>query len=526
MKPELRESHIPQQAPVANAGGLRNTSFPARLVESHASGRFPASWTTLAILFVAIQSALILLLQGKSLLVAAGLLYLWALFLYPHLAIVVALVVIFDGLGFINPETSWRVPGLLKAKDVFFVSLFLPLLTRRWRERAHAVVRRNKTLFLPAGAILLMMAFQMVRTSLQFDLPLKSCIMAGRHYLYYALVFPAAIYLDSSKKQHLVYHLFLLVIAALAAIVIVQTLVLVAGGNFFLTGNIQIRNRWGPLNVPRIYPPGVPAIVLMFALTLWGIFLRSPAKARIGYLAGALLCGLAIFLLDSRMTWLYALLITIIPVLFMRRMIPGSGRKLFFALLLVTVGIVSLAGLLGSESRIVSGGLARLASGFSEIKDKSGTWQYRLDDSRFRFDLMRERPLLGVGFVHINYAHRFGARGLSDDPAVIPDQGVTTTDSGLVAILVDFGIAGLLWSFWYLVAILASGRRIFSTSGRQLNWVALPIMAFMLAGALTSVTLTLFTSAWFIATQSFAVGMLASLEKADVPETGRAAHVR
>ena len=226
------------------------------------------------------------------------------------------------------------------------------------------------------------------------------------------------------------------------------------------------------------------------------------------------------------MPWLYALLCAAIPVLFMRRRIPGSGRKLFLAVLRVAVGIVSLAGLLDSKSRLVSGGLARLASGFSEIKDKSGTWQYRLDDSRFRFGLMRDHPLLGVGFVHINYAHRFGARGLSDDPAVVPDQGVTTTDSGLVAILVDFGIAGFLWSFWYLAAILASARRIFSASGRQLNWVALPIMAFMLAGALTSVTLTLFTSAGFIATQSFAVGMLASLEKAAMPETGRAAHVR
>lgn len=167
-------------------------------------------------------------IKGIILIIGAG--YFYFLMRWPHIALIMTIIVIFDGFGLINPETFYRMPGVFKIKDLLFLSLFIPLLiSRKWQYRFNIVYRNYHKIFAPILFILFLAALQMIRTSLNHGLPLSSCVMAGRHYWYYSFAFLTAIYLDSLKKRKTSFDLFIIITVILAIIVIIQTIMLSKG---------------------------------------------------------------------------------------------------------------------------------------------------------------------------------------------------------------------------------------------------------------------------------------------------------
>jgi len=459
-----------------------------------------------------LQGAALVLWGSKGAVVTLGMGYIYALFRWPHLVLIVALIIIFDGLGFINPETFFRIPGVFKLKDLTFLSLFLPLfLNIKWQRRAERIFHDYRMLVFPILAILVLTTFQMIRTSLQYDLPLSTCIMAGRHYWYYAFLPLVAIYLDTSQKREVAYRLFMVVISLLASVVIIQTVVLLLGGELFLSDNIRTRfPQSGTLDLLRIYPPGEPTLVLGFALAFWGVLLRKSARERVAYTAIALLCALAVLFISSRMRWFYTLLVVLIPVFVLRRHIPSLARRLLCVLALLVFTLVYVFVLSGSRSDFVSGIGERAVSAWTDFRDKKGTWEYRLEDSQFRFKLIREHPLFGLGFVHSDYASRFGAGGVINlDERLSYKQGITSTDSGIVDLLIHFGAIGALWAAWYLISVLRfCSKMLRSAKNGCLRCLSIPLMGYMIGGVVTLVTLCLFTMGDEIVGHSFALGIL------------------
>jgi hypothetical protein len=450
---------------------------------------------------------------SKGAVLTIGMAYMFFLFRWPHLALIAGIVIIFDGLGLINPVTFFRMPGVFRLGDLVFISLFAPLLfNAKWHRRARNVFRHSISLMFPIMVILFLTTFQMVRTWLQYDLPLNSCIMAGRHYWYYAFLPLVAIYLDTSHKRKVVYRLFLVVISALASVVIIQSVMYAVFQIRFINPNIQFSPaNWGNMQLfSRIYIPGEPTLVLGFALAFWGVFQRKSARKRVGFAALALLCALALLLVNSRMRWVHMLLVVLIPVFFLGPHISKAGRRLLCVVTVVVFILVSVFALTGRSNDLVSSITARAVSGWTDFRDKKGTWDYRLEDNRFRVQLIRKHPLFGVGFIHIYYAHRFGGLGPADEVGM-PAQGITTTDSGIVTLLVDFGAIGSLWAVWYFISVLGfCSKMLRSSKNGDLRWTSLPLIGYMTGGLVTFVTLGVFTMAGAIVGLSFALGILAS----------------
>jgi len=460
-----------------------------------------------------LQGAALVFWGSKGAVVTLGMWCIYALFRWPHLVLIAALVIIFDGLGFINGDFFFRVPGVFRLKDLIFCCLFLPLLFNiKWQKRAAAIYHEYRTLLFPILVILVLTTMQMVRTSFQYDLPLTTCIMAGREYWYYAFLPLAAIYIDDVRKRKVTFNLFLLVISVLAGIIIIQTVTLWLGGKLFLTSNIQVQLReWGILKLSRIYPPGEPALVLGFALAFWGMVLKKESRERIAYAVMTLICGLSVLLVNSRMRWAHALLVVLIPVVLLWIHIPRAGRRSLVLACIPFLLFVWAFGVSDWGGHYVSGIMARAFSGWDDFRGGKGTWGSRLEESQFRFKLIREHSLFGLGFVHPDYAWAFGGRGvveIDEDGGHFQKEGVSTQDSGIVSLLIHFGVLGVLWAIWYSISVFRLCSRMLKSPGNsRIHWVFIPLAGYMAGGLVTFVTLGLFTMASEIVGYSFALGM-------------------
>ena len=443
--------------------------------------------------------------------VTLGAAYLYFVFRWPHLALVFAVIIILDGFGFIDPETFLHVPGFFKVKDLVFVPLFFPLLFNvDWQRRANYVIRHQRIILFPILAILILTAFQMVRTSLQHSLPLKSCIMAGSDYWYYAFLPLTSIYLDNPEKRKIVLGLFLAVALTVAVMIITQTLTLIQGGELFLT-DIQTQSKlWGPIKMMRIYLPGSATIVLAFSIAFWGFFSTPTGRQRMAYFALMLLCASAVLLTNGRMLWAEMAILILAPLLLLRKYLNWSTRRsliLTAYILTITIFVFSFS---GSISFVLSGITKRFVSSFTDVRQKEGTWKYRLEDSAFRFRLIKEHPLLGLGLVHNSYGPRFGAP-VKTDWLGRQYTVISTSDSGIVTLLIHFGAVGVIWAIWYFVSVLRFCLdKIKFSQCVYIKTTSIAIIGYMIAGVFAFVTLGLFTQPPDIVSCSLVLGIIAS----------------
>jgi len=452
----------------------------------------------------------------KGIALTAGLLYFYSLLRWPHAMLVLVLVALFDGFGLIDPYSHFRIPGLFQLKDLLFASLLAPLLLQRqWSRRAGRVFRASRVILVPVLAMLALTTLQMLRTSLQFELPLKSCVMAGRHFWYYALVPLAAIYVDGPRKQNLVYRLFLVLVSMQAVVMLTQTLVLLRGGGRFLAENVLIMSSsLGGFVVQRPYLVGEPALVLGFSLAFWSFTSVKSGRLKLHLCCMAAVCALAILLVNSRMRWLHAGLVVLIPMLFYWRRLSRLGRSLSLGACTALLAMTLLSAYGERGPSAVQGLTRRAFSAWTDFRNKEGTWEYRMDDNRFRFELIRLHPVIGLGTVHPDYAWRFGAGELvRQDDKLAYKRGITSTDMGIVDLLIQFGLAGALWATWYLVSVLRFCGRLLPPAHDEtglLRAAPLPLAAYMVGGLLTFVTLGLFTMPGDIVSHSCVLGILAA----------------
>jgi hypothetical protein len=452
-------------------------------------------------------------IKGAAVALGAG--YIFALFRWPHLALMVALVFITDVLGLFDPGKSFNIAGVFRLKDLLFASLFLPLLFNvKWQRRARKAFNDCRTIALPILAILVLTTLQMVRTSLQYDLPLNTCIMEGRQYWYYAFVPLAAIYLDTSYKAKSAFRMFMLVTTGLACVIITQTVIYAIFGTELVSYHIQAaEGQWGNMRFLRIYLPGEALLVLGFALAFWGLVLRRSTRKMLGYAAMAPLCALAILFVNSRMRWAHTLLVVLIPIFFLGRHVHKVRRRLLYGVPILVLVLAALFMVVFRSNVFVSWTVERAASAWTDLRERRGTWEYRLDNSQFRFRLIRENPLFGLGLVHSDYASRFGAGEIvmrvygKELPF---KEGVATTDSGIVSLLVHFGAIGAIWAMWYFFGALRFCSQRMSEENQVLNWTSIPLIAYMTGGVLTFVTLGFFTENTDIAGHCLVLGMLAA----------------
>jgi hypothetical protein len=472
--------------------------------------------TFLIFLILSLTQGIVLLAFGfKGALFGLVLLYLCVLIRFPHIALIIGLTAILDGAGLINSETFFRFPGIAKAKDIIFVSLFLPLLLMpKWYKRGYTILKGSPQVLLPVFVLLMLATCQMFRTALQYDLPLNSCVMAGRHYWYYSLVPLTAIYLDTAQHRKAFFTLFLLITGALSLVVIAQTVLYAWLGIRFVASNIVLLpSDWGGSQFfSRIYIPGEPMIVLLLSISFWGMFCSGSRRDRSAFFLLCLLSALAILSLNSRGRWFHSVLVLAIPLVVpaFRLKRPVRFKVLIWGLTVVLTISLVLIFLSSMDTRVSAFG-ARVASSWTDVRDRSGTWGYRIEDNQVRLGLISKHLLFGVGFVHDDFARRFGTSGASQDVMKLPNQGVSTTDSGIIALAVDFGLMGFAWAIWYIVTVALFGFSLIRIGEPYgISWLAISLNSYMLGGMIVLVTLCLFSQMGDIIGHSIVLGLLLS----------------
>ena len=431
--------------------------------------------------------------NAAGLIMALG--YLLLVFQAPYIGAMITLIVLYDAFGLINPLTFIHIPGFFKLKDLLFIPLFFPcIFINRWRKRSIRLIREHIGILSPILVIVIMALAQMVVTAFEYDLPIGSTIMAGRRYLYYLFMPLMGVYLDTDRKVH-IFYCFLLTSAVVASVIdIAQIICLTFNGPLFIAKSFRVTMGYGFGDLPlaRIYTPGGAWISFGFGVLL-SYLIYFTDRSRL-YLLGTALCLLSILLTNSRMGWMQALIIIFIIFKHRYRFYTFmKSLRLSYLLCFFAGGAVMLLWVFSGTSMVESLS-KRSASAVTDVLYNKGSWQFRIEDSMPRIELCQKHPLFGVGFVHMYYAQKLGLAGVRHGKDSPPDQGVATDDSGIMTLLVDFGLAGVLWILWYWSVMLKLMTPAAYSSHHALFVRAIGLRAIFISAILTFVTLDLFPS--------------------------------
>jgi O-antigen ligase len=265
----------------------------------------------------------------------------------------------------------------------------------------------------------------------------------------------------------------------------------------------------GGLSIPRSY-------VLSFNLTgvallcLLGTYLYSSSgRVRLlsSVVAVAVLAG--VILTFGRAFWMATiggmlfLFIVAAAETSMRTLVLRRTLALWLRIGVVTILAVIFLGLIGREGsllRLSSLVGRRFVSTFTEVTEFSGSFGGRLEEGAFRLALFRRSPVLGVGYVHRT----------SEFASEIPEKNVGTADSGVITVLAQNGVVGLIAIAALAVVFLRRGFFVFkSTRQPLLKGVSLGIVAYYVHSLITFVGLTgiVFTHYAGICTMGLMVGL-------------------
>ena len=126
--------------------------------------------------------------------------YLWLLFEYPEIALFVSFLVIVNCFSMMD-ENIFRLPNLFRLRDLFFLSMFIPLFVGLYKRDKKAKYVFNNPIAKCISFILILSFIQIFVTHLRFgDESINSILRMGRRYFYYSLFFPA-LYILLDKKR-------------------------------------------------------------------------------------------------------------------------------------------------------------------------------------------------------------------------------------------------------------------------------------------------------------------------------------
>lgn len=358
--------------------------------------------------------------------------YVYLLFKHPDVALFVAILVINDCFSLMDKDIL-RMPGLFRIKDIFFISVFLPLAIRVFSKKSKL---RQTVLSKAVWAIIIFTAIEFLYTILVKGQGANYTFRMGRRYLYYLLFFPMVYLIDDDTKFKR--FLRLLTFAGISLAVLMVTQYLLGPATIIFKYASVVVQDLSSQNVLRSYVSGGNIVVIVFYLFLYrllfdkkdyivnilalilvflgGVYLNFSRANIFGVIAGA---GFALLIfLKSRKTMKIIISFAIF-IIFLSFLL--EGMKFYFG---------------DSILNPVSFIFKHLETGLNDLIHQSGTFGFRLKDSAARMLLIKNNFLFGVGFIHPESR-------LLKIQTLTP--GIITSDSGIITLLLDFGVGGLIW---------------------------------------------------------------------------------
>lgn len=351
-------------------------------------------------------------------------------------------------LGFINPENFVRLPGVFKFNDLLFLTLTALYLLDSLKNGFYYPVHNKaaKWVALVILTFVSMVIIQFVITAFRFDLPLVSTLKVGRGYLYLLVYFYfVRFYSDNKSMQQLLYFIVIVCIVQFG-----MMLFQMAGIN--LTVNTKIIGLTTDAgNVTRVYLPAYFLALMCFFCSVTLLLSNSLPLRRYFLLIVMSISFLSILLSYTRTYWLALLLGMLIVFLFSNSEVK---KKLFKYSVITFVFVIPLL-----LFKVGAFFIERFSSIFTEVRSSDeGNFIYRFSENPKRLEAFFDNPIFGPGFVHQNYAASLfnfviDETGLSEaqiERALL----LQTNDSGLITLLVSFGLCGVLWVLFKMYILI------------------------------------------------------------------------
>jgi len=415
-------------------------------------------------------------------------LYLWFLVKSPEIGLFMAFLVIIDCFSMLSENLMW-LPTLYRIRDIFFITSFIPLFIGLSQNDKRIKEVFGGPLAKCIYAIIVLTIAQMFITKIRFnDESFNSIIRIGRKYLYYAMYFPAVfVLLDEARLKRFV-KLFVITTAVFCLLYISQFFV-GPSHRIFVWGRVEWQNLQG-FNVTRMYIPGVLFATLLFHVC-FAIFLFNN-KIKSKFLNSLLMsiAGIQTLLTFGRAHIFGVVTGSLFSSLFSKGL---NKKKALLKVSLIGVFIVfgifiySLFHSYYKKTNFFQAVSARIYSTYEAISKKQDTFGFRLRDSAGRIELIKNNPLLGVGFVHDESRLFSMERGFN--------RAIRTTDSGIITLLLDFGLLGAGWLFFVSFVFLKSARKVLKSSSNELHRsIMLGILAFYFGRVFSFITLADFVT--------------------------------
>lgn len=409
--------------------------------------------------------------------------FIWLILRHPEVALFVVVVAANDFFSLIS-EDIFRLPGVFRFKDLLFIFTYLVLFLQILQRK----ISLKRSLF--SRAIWLVLFFVILEVFLTMFLRQQNfnyTIRMGRRYLYYLLYFPLVYLINDDKKFNRFLNLILGATVIYSLLIITQYILGSSHVLFRFASHLEEQKIAGEY-VTRTYAAGVSLAVICFYFFFYRILLEKK-QSWVNFTVLILTFFSGVYLTFGR-----ANLFGVAAGFIFSFFILLNGKLKIRALLItLTFGIVLLSTF--EIIRVVSGkdvpnpithSFKALLSGVEDLRNKTGTFGFRLKDSVERIDLIKKNSVTGIGFVH----------PLSGIIKIRADtSGIVTADSGLITLLLDFGMLGIIWLIFLTLVFFKKTKKLyFETTDIHKKVIVIAAFSYFFSRLFSFLTLTEFVN--------------------------------
>ena len=416
---------------------------------------------------------------GLLALLAAGAL-IALLKLKPHFALFLSFLSLLDFLSMTNPNFL-SIPGLFKLKDILFFAMFIPLFMNMTDKKD---AQFKSPLYTAILLMLPLFTMEALYTVLVENQRLNLVISDGRRYLYY-LIFFQTIYILRSRG-HVRTYIRLLIGAGLtfSVLVILQNHFGQSVHIFLAPTKIESQTL-SQVHVTRSYVTGTAlanflSYVCFFrALTQKKLFLVNLTLFLLIFVGGVVLSY-------TRALWIGNVVGCITGLIVFKRYVNFKRLVQLLAVFALMLCIALPAKALISNDATDRHDqkdflVAHMTSAIDELMKGSGNFGYRLRDSAARIQYIKQHPIFGAGFIHAN----------SEKNKTLSTwrEGFATGDSGIITLLMNYGLIGLIWLVFFISSFIRECLRTIRVAEQEFRPVIIAAFSFIICSTVSFITL-------------------------------------
>lgn len=332
--------------------------------------------------------------------------------------------------------------------------------------------------------IILITIFQILITKMRYPSEnFGSIFRIGRQYFYYAIYFPAVYVLMDKIRFKRFLKWLLTIVVAFCLLFILQTII---GSipKLFPFGRVEYQSLQG-FKVVRIYLGGITVPALIFQVLLMILLFGNFQKKRIQILFLTVITGMQALLTFYR-AHIIGIFVGTMAGFIVAKGMPRMKRLFQLVAAICCFFILADMGfkvLYPNKTSLIQAFGARISSVHTAVLTKGDTFGYRLEQSQGMYEIIRQNPFFGGGFVH-DESNLFARQRING----LISAGIRAGESGFLTLLFDLGLMGLIWlgylSYCFIKRFLFIYR--FSKDS-MLKAVALGILSFYCGRILASI---------------------------------------